>query len=120
MRQIETSSPKQLMTLSWSNAKAAATHGIFLHAQWHNLLSDVAGTGKQLVARVAMGKFPGKGGLFDFWNRSYLGSEIWGGQNYLGSEISRSQMCYLWYEFWDKRGYFGSDISSMSLTKPFS
>ena len=41
-------------------------------------------------------------------------------QNYLGSEVSRSQMCYLWSETWGRQDYLGSDISSMTLSKPFS
>ena len=44
---------------------------------------------------------------------------ICGRRNYLGSEISRSQMCYLWSEIWGRQDYLGSDISSMSLSKPF-
>ena len=38
----------------------------------------------------------------------------------MGSEISMSQMCYLWSEILGRRGYLGSDISSISLFKPFS
>ena len=44
---------------------------------------------------------------------------IWGRRNYLGSENSRSQMCYLWSEIWGRRDYLGSDISILSLSKPF-
>ena len=50
----------------------------------------------------------------------YLGSAIWGRRNYLGSEISMSQMCYLWSEILGKQDYLGSTISSISLSKPFS
>ena len=28
-------------------------------------------------------------------------------------------MCYLWSEIWGRQDYLGSDISSMSLPKPF-
>ena len=49
-----------------------------------------------------------------------LGVCKWGGQNYLVSEISRSQMCYLWSEIRGRRDYLGSDVSSASLFKPFS
>ena len=39
---------------------------------------------------------------------------IWGGPNYLRSEISRPQTCYLWSEICGGRDYLGSDISNMS------
>ena len=44
---------------------------------------------------------------------------IWGRQNYLGSEISKSQMCKMCLKFGARRDCLGSDISSMSLSKPF-
>ena len=47
-------------------------------------------------------------------------SYICGRRNYLGSEISMSQMCYLRSEILERRGYLGCDISSVSLSKPFS
>ena len=50
---------------------------------------------------------------------SFLGSAIWSRRNYLGSEISRSQMCYWVSEICCRRNYLGSDISGMSLSKPF-
>ena len=52
--------------------------------------------------------------------REYFGSAIWDGQNYLGSEISRSQMYYLWSEIRHRRDCLESDISSTSLSKPFA
>ena len=36
----------------------------------------------------------------------------WGRQNYLGSKISRSQMCYMWSEICSGPDYLGSDIST--------
>ena len=45
----------------------------------------------------------------------YLWSEIWGRRNYLGSEISRSQMCYLWSEIWGRRNYLVSEISRSQM-----
>ena len=41
------------------------------------------------------------------------------GDAYLASEILRSQMCYLWSEIWGRQDYLGSDISSMSLSKQY-
>ena len=56
---------------------------------------------------------------FDFWNDG-TNVLICDMRNYLGSEISRSQMCYLWSEISDRQDYLGYDISSTSFSKPFS
>ena len=50
----------------------------------------------------------------------FWGSAIWSRKNYLGFEISKSQMCHLWSEILDRQDYLGSDISGMSLSEPFS
>ena len=58
----------------------------------------------------------------NFWNGVLMclyGLAIWGKRNYLGFEISRCQMCYMWLS-WGRRDYSGSDISGMSLSLLFS
>ena len=44
------------------------------------------------------------------WGANVL---TWGRQNYLGSKISRSQMCYLRFEICNGPDYLGSDISTI-------
>ena len=61
-----------------------------------------------------------RGGLLDLWNggaNAVLMCSFWGGRNYLVSEISSSQMCYLWYDIWGRRDYLGSDISSIYIVQ---
>ena len=47
--------------------------------------------------------YPG-GRLLDFCYRDANVFILGGRQNYLGSEISMSRMCYLWSEIWGRRG----------------
>ena len=63
----------------------------------------------------------GGGDSFTFGTRVL----IWGlpfdiDEIYLGSEILRAQMCYMWSEIWGRLDFVGCDVSSMSLSKPFS
>ena len=70
----------------------------------HNVEAD-SNVARKINILQKSGSMPkkGGGGLFEFWNGclfAYLGSAIWVRPNYLGSENSRSQMCYLWCKTW--------------------
>ena len=81
-----------------SSSYALSVQSIFSHQKWTSVPGGGGGGGDSLTSRLLE-------------RECYLESATWGIRHYLGSQNSRSQMCYMLSEIWDGQDHLGSNIA---------